>query len=64
MAAPSSLRQELDTGHAPDSGNVVAASVSSFLNGIRASFRQDNVYAATNVHAKRGASNTTNHNGK
>ena len=64
MAAPTPPSQNPDSNSILDSGSVVAASVSSFFNGIRASFRQENVYVASNVHAKRGASKSTNENGK
>ena len=66
---PVQIPGDVQVGPAPSQGfgvstNVanVASNVGNFLSGIRASFRQDNVYSATNVRPRRSNSNTKKSN--
>ena len=48
----------------PAVANSVVEKVSSFLNGIRASFRQDNVIVPSNQHLSKGSAATNPNHGK
>ena len=48
----------------PAVANSVVENVSSFLNGIRASFRQDNLIVPSNQHLSKGSAATNLNHGK